>query len=182
LASGVALMMFISLGFVSLMLDDMILFEVIVINSIALIGFLILNFPKGKIFMGDGGAYFVGFVLSSVTLMVFSRHHEVSVFYPLALLIYPVWEVFFSIYRRKIIKKVKSTNPDRIHLHQLIYKRITKSNPETSTYIIKRVFPFMVLATLFYDNDVVLFVIVLGFIVSYNLLYRKIIKNLMTIK
>ncbi|MEA3387153.1 MAG: MraY family glycosyltransferase [Patescibacteria group bacterium] len=182
LASGIALMIFISLAFISFIVKDMVLFEIIFINIIALVGFLILNFPKGKIFLGDGGAYFIGFSLATVSLLVTYTHREISVFYPLALLIYPVWEVVFSIYRRKIIKKVQSTHPDRIHLHQLIYRRIVKSNPKTTVYIWKRVFPFMLLATYFYNNDALLLLIILAFILAYNFSYRKIVKNLMTIK
>ncbi len=182
LSSGGALMMFLSLALVSLIFNDMTLFEIISINIIALIGFLLLNFPKGKIFLGDSGAYFIGFSLATISLIITYTHQEISIFYPLALLIYPIWEVIFSIYRRKIIKKVKSTHADKLHLHQLIYTRITRNNPKTTLYIWLRIAPFIMLSTFFYDNDIALLLIILIFILSYNFLYKKIIKGLMTIK
>lgn len=182
LAATISLMILISLASISMLLNDMVLFEIIIINIIALLSFLILNFPKAKIFLGDGGAYYIGFALSTISLMMIYTHREISVFFPLALFIYPVWEVIFSIYRRKIIKQKKSTHADRLHLHQLIYKRIVKNNPKTSIYITKRVLPFMILSTVFYDNDIILLAIVFMFIISYNLVYRRIIKGLMTIK
>ena len=175
MSSGVALMILTSLSVVSFLFNDMVLFEIILVNIVALIGFLLLNFPKGKIFLGDGGAYFIGFSLATISLLLIYSHQDISVFYPLCLLIYPVWEVLFSIYRRKIVKKVKSTSADKMHLHQLIYRRITKDNPQTSIYIFKRIAPFIVAATYFYDNDSILLVLILLFVVVYNTLYRKIV-------
>ncbi|MCK5664954.1 MAG: O-antigen ligase family protein, partial [Thiotrichaceae bacterium] len=109
LAGGVVLMILLSLGVVSWQVNDMAPFEIIVVNSAALIGFLTINFPKGKIFLGDGGAYFLGFMSISLAMMLTQQWGQISQWYVLALVIYPVFEVLFSIYRRKFIKNMKTT-------------------------------------------------------------------------
>jgi len=85
----------------------------------------IFNF-FGKIYLGDGGAYLISFVIG-VTLIKFSNdNYLVSPYYIVALLWYPAYENLFSIIRKKISKKSPST-PDNKHLHQLIYLYLGKS-------------------------------------------------------
>jgi len=173
LSSGVALMVLASFGVISFGFNDMVIFEIVVMNMAGIIGFMTLNFPKGKIFLGDGGAFFIGFTVATISILLVARHEEVSILYPLAILIYPIFEVLFSIYRRKI-RAHHSTLADKVHLHQLIYKRVTKSNPLTSVYIWIGVLPFIVPATLFYQNDIALLTTVVIFIAIYIYIYKKI--------
>ena len=92
---------------------------------ISLVGIYIFNF-FGKIYLGDGGAYLISFVIG-VTLIKFSNdNYLVSPYYIVALLWYPAYENLFSIIRKKILKKTPST-PDNEHLHQLIYLYLDKS-------------------------------------------------------
>jgi UDP-N-acetylmuramyl pentapeptide phosphotransferase/UDP-N-acetylglucosamine-1-phosphate transferase len=87
----------------------------------ALLGFLVWNYPRGLIFLGDGGAYFVGFWIAELSVLLTSRHPEVSKWFPLLLCLYPIFETLFTIYRRVILKRVHPGMPDASHLHQLIY-------------------------------------------------------------
>ena len=66
-----------------------------------MLGFFVWNFPAGLIFLGDGGAYFLGFYLAELAILLLHRNPEVSPMFPLLLCIYPVFETLFSIYRRK---------------------------------------------------------------------------------
>lgn len=175
LASGFAVMAFASFGYVAWMNEDITIFEVSVINIAALIGFMLFNYPKGKIFLGDGGAYFLGFALASISMILVVRD-GVSQLYPLAILIYPAFEVAFSMYRRKIVKKTKMTVNDKYHLHQMVYYRATKNNPATSRYIWIRVLPFMIVATLFYENDFVQLGVIALFCLFYVRLYNRLVK------
>ncbi|QWE24998.1 glycosyltransferase family 4 protein [Polynucleobacter sp. AP-Elch-400A-B2] len=90
----------------------------------ALLGFLIWNYPRGLIFLGDGGAYLVGFWIAELSILLTARHSEVAKWFPLLLCMYPIFETLFTIYRRLIIKKVSAGLPDASHLHQLIYRRV----------------------------------------------------------
>ncbi len=87
-------------------------------------GFFIWNYPFGKIFLGDGGAYFIGFTIAVLSVMLVKNHPQVSPWFPLLAVIYPAFETVFSIIRRKFHKKHHIDSPDSHHLHQLIYKRV----------------------------------------------------------
>ena len=80
----------------------------------------------GKIYLGDGGAYLISFVISVTLIKFYNENYLVSPYYIVALLWYPAYENLFSIIRKKILKKPPST-PDNEHLHQLIYLYLNKS-------------------------------------------------------
>lgn len=87
----------------------------------AMVGFLILNYPFGRIFLGDGGAYLAGFWLAECAVLLVERNPSVSSWAVLLSCIYPIWETLFSVYRRRVVLRVGTGNPDLAHLHQLIY-------------------------------------------------------------
>lgn len=89
----------------------------------ATIGFLVLNYPRGKLFLGDGGAYFLGFWVSEMAVYLV-RNPSVSAWQVLAVCAYPVIEVLFSIYRRRMIQNVSPGAPDALHLHTLVFRRL----------------------------------------------------------
>jgi UDP-N-acetylmuramyl pentapeptide phosphotransferase/UDP-N-acetylglucosamine-1-phosphate transferase len=65
---------------------------------------LIWNYPRGKIFLGDGGAYLLGFWLAELSVLLVVRHPEVSPWFPMLLLVYPIFETLFSMYRSKVLQ------------------------------------------------------------------------------
>ena len=75
--------------------------------------------------MGDAGAYLIGFLGAEISILTVVRHPEVSWFFPMAVLIYPVTEVLFSIYRRKGRNR-KAQHADALHLHSLVHKRMNR--------------------------------------------------------
>ena len=88
-------------------------------------GFLVWNYPRGKIFAGDGGAYVWGMVIAVACVQLVQRHRVVSPWFPVLLLIYPVWETLFSIYR-KVARGQSPGMADALHFHQLIFRRIVR--------------------------------------------------------
>ncbi|CAH0150380.1 putative undecaprenyl-phosphate N-acetylglucosaminyl 1-phosphate transferase [Massilia sp. Bi118] len=90
----------------------------------ATLGFLAVNYPRGKLFLGDGGAYFLGFWVSEMAVLLLVRNASVNAWQVLAICAYPVIEVLFSMYRRKMIQKVSPGAPDALHLHTLVYRRL----------------------------------------------------------
>ncbi|MEM0097965.1 MAG: hypothetical protein QW338_05830, partial [Conexivisphaerales archaeon] len=167
---------------------DMFLVYICFTMIFAISGFFILNYPYGKIFLGDGGAYFVGFIVATVSILLVERHRQVSAFFPLLLCIYPIFETIFSMYRRKIIRRGKATKADGLHLHTLIYKRVTNyifgpiiqgnriyRNSLTSLFLwFLCVFSLMP-AILFWNNKLMLAVFTVVFILVYLGLYKSII-------
>ncbi|MGR6800563.1 hypothetical protein ACU6QG_00180, partial [Aeromonas veronii] len=62
----------------------------------AAMGFFVWNFPNGLVFLGDGGAYFLGFYLAEIGILLIARNPQVSPLFPLMVCIYPVFETVFS--------------------------------------------------------------------------------------
>jgi len=90
----------------------------------AVLGFAVVNWPMGKIFLGDGGAYFAGFTTAWIGVLLLARNPQVSSWAPLTVCAYPLLEVFFSIARRRM-RKHSPGDADRLHLHSLVRRRIT---------------------------------------------------------
>ena len=139
------------------------------------LGFLILNFPYGRIFLGDGGAYFLGFSLAIIlVILTQSQSSIVSPWYGFCVMVYPIWEVLFSIFRKKLAG-FSAMKPDSKHLHMLLFKRL-ESNPLTSLIIVCANAPFIAIATLFYPNTFVLIITTLVFISIYCLIYFRLLR------
>ena len=85
----------------------------------ALIGFLMWNWPWGKLFLGDGGAYLIGMCLAWLAISLSIHNPSVTSWSMLLLCAYPITETLYSMYRR-IMTRRSSGHPDRAHLHQLI--------------------------------------------------------------
>ena len=90
--------------------------------------FLIFNFPKAKIFLGDSGSYFLGAFIAISAIKTSIENPEISPFYFCILLFYLFFEVFFSFFRKLIKEKISPIHPDRKHLHMLFYKILVKKN------------------------------------------------------
>ncbi len=187
LSSVVSILILFSLGYVSFELGDAFLVNVCLILAFAILGFLIWNYPFGKIFLGDGGAYLIGLVIAVVSVLLVDRHKNISPWFPLLLCIYPIFETLFSMNRRRI-KKNSPLEADAFHLHTLIYKRLVPHilganikgnqlarNYSTSPFLWLLVASFSIIpALLFRDNTFVLIIFVLLFISVYIWLYKSI--------
>ena len=92
-----------------------------------IIMFLLFNFPRAKIFLGDSGSYLLGAFLSISAIKTSMANPEISPFYFCILLFYLFFEVFFSFFR-KIFKKKSPIQPDKKHIHMLLYKILLKKN------------------------------------------------------
>jgi UDP-N-acetylmuramyl pentapeptide phosphotransferase/UDP-N-acetylglucosamine-1-phosphate transferase len=126
LAAVVASAMFLSLAYVGLQVGDPLVVASALASAGALVGFLVWNWPRGLIFLGDGGAYFVGYLLAVLVILLVVRHPEVSAWYALVLFVYPVFETVFSIWRRRIVRGASPGLPDGLHLHTLIFRRMVR--------------------------------------------------------
>lgn len=126
LAGGHAVLVLAAMAWVSALVGDNLLFVSTLAMVGALLGFLAWNYPKGKIFLGDGGAYLLGFWLGELSVLIVVRHPDVSPWFPMLLLVYPIFETLYSMYRRKLVGGLSPGQPDRMHLHQVIYGYLTK--------------------------------------------------------
>ena len=106
-----------------LVYGDHTLMTLALVMGAAVLGFLVINWPGGRLFLGDGGAYFTGFALAWIAVLLVERHPDLSAFAVLLVLAHPVTEVLFSIYRRKV-RKEHPGMPDRLHFHSLVKRRV----------------------------------------------------------
>ncbi len=176
LASGVSVIVLLSFSVVSYVYGDQLILGISTVLIVAIAGFFVWNFPRGRIFLGDGGAYFIGFILAELSVLLVKRNPGISPWFPLAVLAYPIFEVVFSIYRKKFKRGLSAFKPDSVHFHMLVYKRVARNNPKTSIYIWILVAGFNLVAFPFHANTPVLIFISFLFAAMYVMLYRKIVK------
>lgn len=176
LASGVILMILSSFSIISYQHNNLELLHVLSVITGATFGFFVLVFPKGKIFLGDGGAYMLGFIVALIGIFLAGKYEDVSPWYILALFIYPVWEVIFSIIRKLSIG-LSPMKPDIYHMHMLVHRQITKSNPLTALFILLVTSPFVVLSTFYANCSVCNMKITSLFVISYLLFYFYLYKK-----
>ncbi|MBY0579664.1 MAG: glycosyltransferase [Burkholderiales bacterium] len=189
LCGMVSMMIFAALAYVSFQVNDPALVAMCLAAIGATAGYLVWNYPKGLMFAGDGGAYFLGFIIAEISVMLVARHTEISPLFPLLLVAYPVWETVFTIYRRKFLQNRAVDSPDAMHLHQMIYKRLVrwKTGSKNPNHLIQRsslTSPYLwgiaslsiIPAMIFWKNPHLLAISMGLFIVFYVWFYRQIVK------
>lgn len=119
LASGTVIIGLGALGFISLDCGDAELAQLCFTVCAVTAGFFLVNFPFGKLFLGDGGAYLLGFLLAWLSVMLVHRNPDVSPWAALLACAYPVFETVFTIMRRLWCRRHPG-RPDSCHLHSLV--------------------------------------------------------------
>lgn len=189
LASMCVVLILAALTFVAFQVGDSLIGALSLLSISAVLGFFVWNFPAGLIFLGDGGAYFLGFLVAELSILLLVRNPTVSPIFPLLVCIYPVFETVFSIYRRRILRDVPPSMPDGIHLHSLIYRRVirwamggrggaalTRRNSMTSPFLWALCMVSVVPSVIFWDNTFLLSLALCAFVVSYVMLYWRIVR------
>jgi UDP-N-acetylmuramyl pentapeptide phosphotransferase/UDP-N-acetylglucosamine-1-phosphate transferase len=190
LASMCVIIMFAGIAFVAHQVGDTTIFGTALVVIGATAGFFLLNYPAGLIFLGDGGAYLLGFLLAAMGIALAEANPKVSPLFPLLLCAYPIFETLFSIYRRKVVRGLPSAEPDGIHLHTLIYRRVmryalgerhsverrkTLRNSMTSPYLWMLCLSTTIPAMLWWDSSVMLALWIGVFVALYVGLYWSIV-------
>jgi UDP-N-acetylmuramyl pentapeptide phosphotransferase/UDP-N-acetylglucosamine-1-phosphate transferase len=189
LASTCVAIMLLGLAAVAWRVGDPLVLSLALAGVGAVLGFLVWNFPRGLVFLGDGGAYFLGFYLAELALLLLARNPAVSPLFPLLLVVYPVFETVFSMYRRKVLKGRPIGQPDGAHLHSLIFRRFlrsdfakldaderTRRNSMTSPYLWLLSLMSVGPAVWFWDSSAWLLAGVVLFGCSYLALYWRIVR------
>jgi UDP-GlcNAc:undecaprenyl-phosphate/decaprenyl-phosphate GlcNAc-1-phosphate transferase len=190
LASMVAIISLLAIGYIAFKVNDPILASACLIVIGAIGGFFIWNYPRGLIFLGDGGAYLIGFLIAVLSILLVKRNPTVSPWFALLVNAYPIFETLFTIWRRKVHQGKNPGLPDGAHFHSLIYRRLIRwaevhqikgsasyaKNAKTSPYLWLlssfAVFP----AIIWWDSTWVLQCFALLFCVSYVWVYNAVVK------
>ena len=123
LASSMVLWALLGIAALAANLGDTVLAGTCLIIAACVLGFFVVNWPLGKLFLGDGGSYFLGFSLAWACVLLVERHTQVSAFAALLLCTHPITEVLYSVYRRRMRHQYPG-HPDRLHFHSLVKRRV----------------------------------------------------------
>ena len=185
LASTTSTVAFAAFALIAYQVGDAQLAATSILLAACVWGFFWVNWPFGKIFLGDGGSYFLGFSLAWVAVMLIERNPQVSAFAALLICVHPVTEVLFSVYRRKI-KKLHPGHPDRMHFHSLIKQRyvrrwfsgVSANGRNSITGLIVGLMTLIAgfLANLIYQSILMSLVILLILMFGYITIYVRMIK------
>ena len=149
------------------------------------LGFLVHNFYPAKIFLGDTGALFLGFIIAIISLLGFKGTILTSVFIPLIILAVPILDTFFAILRR-LFHHQKISDADKLHLHhQLLGMQFSHRDTVLIIYGVNILFA---ITSIFYllgeeisiylriGTYIILFILVFWFVNKTNIVTEKQIK------
>jgi UDP-N-acetylmuramyl pentapeptide phosphotransferase/UDP-N-acetylglucosamine-1-phosphate transferase len=188
LSSMVGIITLLGIAYVGFLFQDTAILSLSLIMVSAILGFFIWNYPRGLIFLGDGGAYLIGFWIATLSTLLIARHPSISPWFALLINAYPILETLFTIYRRKIHQGKSPGRPDGIHFHTLIYRRILNKRAVESKFDLLsangRTAPYLWLlssfavvpAILWWQSTSILIAFTLLFMISYVWLYRRIVR------
>jgi UDP-N-acetylmuramyl pentapeptide phosphotransferase/UDP-N-acetylglucosamine-1-phosphate transferase len=183
LAAGALLIMLAAFAYVGHAVGDGLVVALAVIYAGLVLGFFAINFPHGRIFLGDGGAYFCGYLLATLGVLLPARNAEISAWCAVLICAYPVIETLASMRRKSRREGHSVGRPDRVHFHMLAHRRYARRlvkaggplhlrNPVTS--VVTWAMPTLtaVLAAIAYDNTLLCAVFFFVTVFVYGLLYR----------
>jgi UDP-N-acetylmuramyl pentapeptide phosphotransferase/UDP-N-acetylglucosamine-1-phosphate transferase len=190
LASMVAIISLLAIGYVAFKANDLVLASICLIVIGAISGFFIWNYPRGLIFLGDGGAYLIGYLIATLSILLVIRNPSVSPWFALLVNAYPIFETLFTIWRRKVHQGTNPSLPDGAHFHSLIYRRVIRwatlhESKETAFYAKNaRTSPYLWLlsslavlpAIVWWQTTWILQCFALLFCVSYVMIYNAVVK------
>lgn len=192
LASGFVVIALVGLAIAAAMVGDTNLSISCLVIAAAMVGFWFINWPWGKLFLGDGGSYFGGFALAWASVLLIERNVSVTAFVPLLICIHPVTEVLFSIYRRHMTKTSPGA-PDRLHLHTLVMRRVVSPilrhsypndlamarlmcNPATGLVLAVMTMPAVLVSTIVLHSPVYASLACFSFAIGYVGLYARLVR------
>jgi UDP-N-acetylmuramyl pentapeptide phosphotransferase/UDP-N-acetylglucosamine-1-phosphate transferase len=185
LASTMTTLAFAGFAIIAWSVGDTTLASVSIILATCVWGFFWVNWPFGKLFLGDGGSYFVGFALAWVAVLLIERNHSVSPFAALLVCIHPVSEVLLSIFRRKL-KKMNPGHPDRLHFHSIVKQRYVRRwfaklslelrNSITGVLVGFMTFTAVLVASLVNQNSLLSLLAVISLAMGYVAIYARIVR------
>lgn len=163
LASGISAIYFLTISIIAFILNRIggldIILSLIMLGST--LGFLVYNFPPAKIFMGDTGSLFLGFMVSIIALLGYKVTTFTSLIVPVTILAIPIFDTIFAILRR-LIKGQNIVEADKEHFHHQLLKM--KYSPVASILIIYAIDILFATISIFYclgDNQIAIGIYIL---------------------
>ena len=189
LACGLAIIALSSLAFMAYKLGDTLLLQMCLTSLAVVLGFFVFNWPRGAIFLGDAGAYLIGFWVVELGILLAMRNPQISPMAPVVAGLLPLIETLFSMYRRNVIRNHPVNQPDALHLHTLVYRRVLFNpaftytdnqlntvNAKVALFFWLPAAIFAVLACIFAESTEVQLLLMLIYLSMYNWLYMRLVR------
>ena len=109
------------LAFLANAVGDTVILSISILLMCSILGLFVFNFPFGKIFLGDAGAYTLGHVLIWLSILLVARNPEISPYAILLIFFWPIMDMLFAIFRRVVYREPIGA-PDRLQFHQLMMR------------------------------------------------------------
>ncbi|MBD7937186.1 MULTISPECIES: MraY family glycosyltransferase [Cytobacillus] len=119
LAAGVSSIALFTIAGMAIFMGNTYVIAMASLLMVATLGFLVFNFHPAKIFMGDTGALFLGYMIAVLSLLGFKNVTVISFIIPILILGVPLSDTIFAIFRR-ILNKQPISAPDKSHLHHCL--------------------------------------------------------------
>jgi len=179
LAGGISSIFFLTIGIIAYFQGRIGLSVVITFIMLgSTLGFLVHNFHPAKIFMGDSGSMFLGFMISVITLLGFKTIITSAIIIPLCILVVPILDTICAIIRRKL-KGESIGTPDKSHFHhQLLRRNCSVSVTVLIIYLITGLFSTASIIWLLVDKEIgyiiygILMVILMVFVFRTDIIFE----------
>jgi UDP-N-acetylmuramyl pentapeptide phosphotransferase/UDP-N-acetylglucosamine-1-phosphate transferase len=187
LASGAAITILLALAAIAFEVGDVPLVLATLLVAAVVAGFWLLNYPWGKIFLGDGGAYFTGFSMAWLAVLLLVRNPQISPWVCLLVFSYPVIEVLYSVVRR-FLQNQSPGAPDGLHLHslvktQVIRKQFSSWNPNLQNAAVSPAIwvcvaiPAFMGVLMYNASPVALCLMIAAFVAMYHITYIYLVRR-----
>ena len=189
LSCGLVIITLSGLAFMAWKAEDALLLQMCFTSLSVVLGFFVFNWPKGSIFLGDAGAYLLGFWVVELGILLAMRNSQISPMAPVVVGLLPLIETLFSMYRRNVVRNQPVNLPDALHLHTLVYRRLLFNpalaytddqlnfvNAKVAVLFWVPAAIIAVLACTFAESTEVQLVLMLAYLVIYNWMYLRLVR------
>jgi UDP-GlcNAc:undecaprenyl-phosphate GlcNAc-1-phosphate transferase len=189
LACGLAIIALSGLAFMACQVGDTLLLQMCLTSLAVVFGFFVINWPRGAIFLGDAGAYLIGFWVVELGILLAMRNPQISPMASVVTGLLPLIETLFSMYRRNLVRNHPVNQPDALHLHTLVYRRILFNpamkytakelnavNARVALFFWIPAAMFAFLANIFAENTEAQLVLMISYLGMYYWLYMRLVR------
>ena len=160
--------------------------EIGLLLTAAVLGFLVLNFPFGKLFLGDAGAYSLGHIIVWYSIYLVWTINDLTTWAVALILFWPLADTLYSIYRRRYTGK-KLDQPDRLHFHQVVmrtlqiyflgHNKMALANPLATAVMTPLFLAPTLTGVLLWNQPLLAALALLGFAVAFVLAYHLLLQG-----
>ena len=184
MASGFVMLALLSVASIAGDVGDATLAQTSLLAVVAFLGLFLVNWPLGKLFLGDSGAYLGGFLVAWLWVLLVQRNEAVSPFAAFLVCVHPVTETLYSLWRR-LKSGTNASQPDSMHLHNmiccrllpLVNGRMVVANPMSGVSTVCMSIPSAIFASGNYSSGITCVSLSLVFILFYLAIYKRLEKG-----